>query len=309
MKTIKLPYETDYNIQDLMRQYTIMVKSCLNKLKNDLNEKEIRLYIKSLNNIDDLDTRFIENALVDAKTLLIKDDKIIFRRSNFLKRSKNKIDKEIFKQNKYLPVVNYGEKSKKGNRKFKIDIEENKIIFKLKKDKHIDIFLPKLKKNYHKKLLQLQDLMEDSQIKVSFKIDQKHIYISYEEPKIESIPFKDNRILGLDLNPNNIGYSVLEFSGNEYKIIEKGYINLYKLNKLDLNKKKYASVEVARRGYLFHKKYIKNSFYPKFNLKLELNDWRKLYLKLKTLDLKYRVPFEESVFTVKCNKNILFYIT
>ena len=59
MKTIKLPYNSNYNIIDLMRQYTILVKSCYNRLLDGKNDKDIRIHIKSLNNINDLDSRFV----------------------------------------------------------------------------------------------------------------------------------------------------------------------------------------------------------------------------------------------------------
>jgi len=409
MKTIKLPYISSYNFIDLMRQYTIMIKSCYNKIIDNVNDKDIRLHIKSLKNIDDLDTRFIENALLDAKSLQ-KDNKIIFNRNNFFKRLNDKIDKNTFKNNKYLPLVNYGEKSCKGNRKFKLDLDNNKIIFKLNKNEHIDIFLPSLKQNYFKELYKIQELMEQNEIKVSFKLDQKHIYISYEPLKNEIINLKDNRILGLDLNPNNIGISILEFyKNNDFKIIYKSNISLFNNNKLEKNKKNYniimiskqiiqlmksynvkniavedlymkskqhgkgrwynklcnndwnrnlfinnlkkrcnvfgmnivdvhpaytsiignlryeyfdpinASIEVGRRGYLFNKMFIKNSFYPEFSLKNQWNQWKKenglltedwkdFYKQIKTLEMKYRVPIEGLVYKKECIKRIDFSI-
>jgi IS605 OrfB family transposase len=409
MITIKLPYKTDYNIIDLMRQYTILVKSCYNRILDGKDDKEIRIYVKTLKNINDLDSRFVENALLDAKSIQ-KDNKVIFNRTNFFKRSKNKIDKDTFKEDKYLPIVNYGELKRKGNRKFKIDIDNNKIIFKLNRNNHIDLFLPKLKINYQKELFKIQSLMFENKLKVSFKLDKKYVYISYEEIKNEVYNLKDDRVLGLDLNPNNIGISILEFSkDNNFKIIYKSNISLFKNNKLNKNKKDYniimiskqitkimlafnvknisiedltmmtkqhnkgkkynkmcnndwnrnlfinnikkrckifginiyevhpaytsiignlkyeyfdpinASIEVARRGYLFNKLFIKNSFYPEFKLKDQWNRWKEdidlffegwkdFYKYLKTLDMKYRVPIEGLVYKEECIKGIGFSI-
>ena len=409
MITIKLPYKSDYNFIDLMRQYTILVKSCYKKIICGLNDKDVRLYIKTLHNIFNLDSRFVENALIDAKALH-KENKIIFNRNNFIKRSKNQISKEEFRLNKYLPLVNYGELNQKGNRKFKIDMDNNKIIFKLNRNEHIDIILPKLKINYEKKLIELQSLMEKNLHKVSFKIDTKFIYISYDEIKKDLFSLKNNRILGLDLNPNNIGISILEFNNNnEFKILYKSNISLYKNNKLDKEKKDYniimiskqisklllawnvkniaiedltmkskqhnkgkkfnklvnndwnrnlfinnlkkrcncmninimnvhpaytsiignliyeyfdpinASIEVARRGYLFNKMFIKSSFYPEFKMKNQWNQWKKeiglyfegwkdFYKHIKTLELKYRVPIEGLVYKKECIKGIEFSI-
>ena len=245
MKTIKLPYKSDYDFNNLCRQYTINVKSCYNRLLDGLNDKEIRQYIKTLNNINDLDSRFVENALLDAKSIQ-KENKVIFNKINFIKRTKNKITKDIFKQNKYLPLVNYGETKQKGNRKFQLDILNNKIIFKLSRNTHIDIFLPKLKQNYLRELFKVEELMKENKLKVSFKIDNKHIYISYDPLKQETnVNLMDNRIMGLDLNPNNIGISILEFNGSDYKIIHKSSINLFENNKLHKNKKDYNIIMIS----------------------------------------------------------------
>lgn len=121
-----------------MRQYTILVKSYYNRLLKGYSDKEIRLYLKSLNNINDLDSRFIENAIIDSKAIQ-KENKVIFNRFNFIKRLKDKISKDEFKENKYLPIVNYDETQQHGNRKFKLDLDNNKIIFKLNNNVSIKI--------------------------------------------------------------------------------------------------------------------------------------------------------------------------
>jgi IS605 OrfB family transposase len=407
MKTIKLPFKTDNPefLIDLQRQYTILLKSGYNRLLEGMADKEIRLYLKNLDGVKDLDSRFIENVILDIKGFQ-RENKMIFRRKNFNKRSKDKISKEEFKRDKYLPIVNYGEKSVKGNRKFKIDLFSNKIIFKLNRNKHIDLILPSLKNNLNKELFKIQELMENNKISISFKIDKNQIYISYDPPVEQEIILKDNRILGIDLNPNWLGLSILEFNGYNYEVIHKSSIDLTKINKFKTNKKNYeliivskqivnlmksfnvgnisiedlsivsknhnkgrrlnkllngwnrnllvnnlikrckiegikvynpnaayssiignlqhsefdpvnASIEIARRGYLFCKMFIKEKFYPKFELKEKWNQWKEetclffegwidFYKHLKTLKMKYRVPIEQVGFTKKCIKRIDF---
>jgi len=281
MITIKLPYKSEYNITDLMRQYTILVKSCYNKLLKGFNEKDIRLYLKSLNNIQDLDSRFIENAIIDSKAIQ-KDNKVIFNRFNFIKRSKNKISKNEFKENKYLPIVNYGEIQQHGNRKFKLDMNNNKIIFKLNKKNHIDINLPKLKANYKRELQKIQSSMELNELKVSFKLDNKYIYISYEPIKYDNtLQLKDNRIMGLDLNPNNIGISILEFKNNNYNIIHTCFIDLFENNKLHKNKKDYNVIMISKQIIQLMKSYhIKNISIEDLNIKTKNYNKGKKYNKL-----------------------------
>ena len=76
MITIKLPYKSKYNFVDLQRQYSILVKSCYNRLLDKFTDKDIRLYCKTLNNVSDLDSRFVENAILDAKSIQ-KENKVI----------------------------------------------------------------------------------------------------------------------------------------------------------------------------------------------------------------------------------------
>ena len=249
MKTIKLPYISTESLIDLQRQYTCLVKIAYNRLLDNLNDKDIRQILNNLNNVKDLDSRFTENAILDAKGFQ-KENKLIFRRLNFVKRFKNKITSEQFKENKYLPLVNYGEKANKGNRKFCLKMEENKVIFKLNRNKHIDLNLPSLKPNLYNELINLQELMELNKLSVSFKIDKNNLFISYEPPIKETIinDLMDKRILGIDLNPNYIGLSILEFNTKQdYRIIYKSYINLTEINQFKTNKKKYEIIMVSKQ--------------------------------------------------------------
>ena len=77
--------------------------------------------------------------------------------------------------------------------------------------------------------------MTNKQSPVSFRIKNDNLYIIYDETVIESFKkfkeLKSNRILGIDINPNYIGLSVLEFNENdEFKIIHKRVYDLSNLN-------------------------------------------------------------------------------
>lgn len=96
-----------------------------------------------------------------------------------------------------------------GNRMFDLDIPNQKIIFKLNRKNHIEINLPKIRKNWKNKLLQLQTRAEFKEQPFQIKIDSDFIYISFED-KNEKIYLKNNRYLGIDLNPSNIGISIIE---------------------------------------------------------------------------------------------------
>ena len=105
-----------------------------------------------------------------------------------------------------------GEELKQGNRSFKLDIiENNQVIFKLSKNKHIELKLPNLRNNIKKELFKLQQLNEIKQNQKGYTwFGLCNIYISFEEFKQEPIKLNENRYLGIDLNLDTIGISVLE---------------------------------------------------------------------------------------------------
>lgn len=79
---------------------------------------------------------------------------------------------------------------------------------------------------------------------VSFRVKGDNLYISYDESIVESYKYfkdlKQNRILGIDLNPNYIGLSILEFqSDNSFKVLYKRVFDLSELNEQSTNKIKY----------------------------------------------------------------------
>ena len=123
-----------------------------------------------------------------------------------------------------------------GNRLFKIDIINQQIIYKRSRNEHIIL---KIKENLSSKRLKLLEslylTMENKVSPVSFRIKNDNLYISYDESVVESYRkfkcLKQNRILGIDLNPNHIGLSILEFNKqNEFKVIHKGVFGISELN-------------------------------------------------------------------------------
>ena len=236
MITIKLPYETSeenlLKIQLLRRQYSSVLRSAYNSFNKGLKQKEVRDKVKELNNIENLNSWFVQNAIIDAQGLKkrFKDQKVIFGgKKNFNLRLEGKISKEQYKEKRLSPLNVQGEELKKGNRSFKLDlIENNQIIFKVSKKEHLTLKLPKLRKNYRNQLFNLEQLNEVKQ-KVkgqtySVRLTDKFIYISFEQPK-EKVNLIETRHLGIDLNPNHIGISIKD----EDKVI---FVKQYDLSQL-----------------------------------------------------------------------------
>jgi len=95
-------------------------------------------------------------------------------------------------------------------------------------------------------------MMSEKKIPVTFRLKKNKIYISYDESIVEKEKqFKglfQNRILGIDLNPNYFGISILEFNKQDnFKIIYKEVIDLTELQKKSKNKVHFELYEINHR--------------------------------------------------------------
>lgn len=232
MKTIKLPYKADSKelIDKIQRQATSMFNLAYNRLHEGRSEKEIRFLSKSYNNIELLDSWLIQCSIRKAKALYEKDNeknqKSIFGgKYNFRQRSYNLLTKEQYKEKRLHPICSQGEKLQKGNRKLKLCLENNQIIFKLNNKNHINLNLPKLHKKLRRELINIQTLCEQKQITLSCELTKDYIYLIYEQPKSN---YKgSSRIVGsVDLNPNYIGFSICKFTNERQEILFKEVIDL-----------------------------------------------------------------------------------
>jgi IS605 OrfB family transposase len=194
------------------------------------------------------------------KIHLIHLKHIIFgNRKNYKRYIQNKINKQQYKENKLIPITIHCEAKKFKNRLFDLDIIQNNcIIFKTGRynQKPILIQLPKLRNNIKKQLYKLESLSDEKELSYSVKLTKTNITLIFDENKIDEYKIKnlkENRILGIDLNPLNIGFSILDFNKeNNFEIIHKELIdfksfNNYK-NKTGIinNKKKFETIEIVK---------------------------------------------------------------
>ena len=265
MKTIKLPIvysnKDDLNIiSEYTRLQNNVIRIAYNRFREGLSEKEIRLFLKTMNLNSEsivIDSWFIQSGIYKAKEMYSKDHesfkssgnfpkRIFGSKNNLIKRSKNLIDKETYKNNRSLPLLIIGEAPKKGNRKFNftnLSIIEFKPFLKCK----ISISLPKLRNNYKKDLSLLIKFSNRNQLPYQIQLSKNFIWITFDENKLHELEKEENnsikstnciknRYCGIDLNPNYIGFSVKD----EDKIIYTELISLKNLtgknasfNKLD----------------------------------------------------------------------------
>ena len=261
MQVLKIKYHADNKslniIRNYMRQYSSVQHFVYNRIQECKSQKDIKQQIKLLNNVNLLDSWFIQCSFYDIP----KVDKVIFGgKKNYFDRLKNNISKEQFKQKRLSAIYSIGEivnKSVKGNRKFHIEQDLENIIFKPNKSTKINLKLIGL--NKRKQILsKLYQKQERKEIKIAYKLDLEYIYIIFEETDIYNYETKfiKNRVLALDLNPNYIGWSIVDWkSESEFNVIKSGVYSIKALNDKDFNlKNKGYSSESGERKYISDKR-------------------------------------------------------
>ena len=261
MQVLKIKYHTDNEsldiIQDYMKQYSSVQHFVYNRINEGKSQKDIKQQIKTLNNVDLLDSWFIQCSFYDIP----KVNKVIFGgKKNYFQRLKNNISKEQFKLKRLSSIYSIGEvvnKSVKGNRKFHIEQDLENITFKPNRKLNINLQLIGL--NKRKQILsKLYQKQERKEIKIAYKLDLEYIYIIFEENDVYNYETKfiKNRVLSLDLNPNYIGWSIVDWkSESEFDVIKSGVYSIKKLNDKDFNlKNKGYNSNSKERKYISDKR-------------------------------------------------------
>ena len=233
MKTVKLTISNNVDVLDDMRVFSSIVRVAFNRYQDGLGEKEVRAYCNSM---FDQNSWFVQSAIKEAAALykLNGEKRILFGGKNNLHQYlKGLIDKATFKYRRMFPVGIQGEKLRKGNRLFDFDLDNQRLIYKPSKDRHVEIqFLP-MKKKIANELAKVQELAEQNKITVSVKLSEKYVWLTYDESLIYDARFKklkSKRVIGIDMNPNYIGLSVIEFDKHdEFNVLHKQVFDLSKL--------------------------------------------------------------------------------
>ena len=193
------------------------------------------------------------------KKSILNELKLIFGgKENYRLRQENKISKEEFKQNRLSPLSSIGERWHKGNRKFNINSDLS-ITFKPSKVIHFNFKLI-YGQNQEHYLKSLYELSLTNSISISYKLDKDYIYITFDETKLANKSEKvkiQNRVLGIDMNPNYIGWSIVDWkSSSDFEVVESGVYSFKKFSDLykQLNQLKNVSSDDPRRIKLSNKR-------------------------------------------------------
>ena len=256
--TIKIPVE--YNstedrmlISDLQRQQTHIIHSAFKKYKKGLPVK-----INSFDNYNDID-------LLDSwmKQSAVYEGKAIYETEKELQKSSEKkirtcfggkslmndyragkISKDEMKAGRLAPFVcigtaDSGSTRLYGNRKFRLldDLSGIRILMPGKKWIQVK-FSAKSAKNYLKIIRLLYGHQVAGDMPITYKIDANYVYITYSVEKlyknvrVENRPKQiQDRVLAIDLNPNYVGWSVVDWkSHGDFHIVESNTITIKDLN-------------------------------------------------------------------------------
>lgn len=268
--TLKIKYITNNHdrIIELIKNYNSIFGLVYNYIfsNNSASTKDVMNYLKNKNNLE-LDTHFRNSAIYDVKPEISKnkDHKIIFGgKKLFLQRLNNAVTSKEYKLKKLRPLCMVGVASNKCNGKFQI-ISENEVLFKPSRKEHFILSLESVGRNYKKYLNLLIKAQSANAMPITYKLGIDYIHISFESSKILEFKQQTNkitdRVFAIDLNPNYVGYSVVDWkSSDDYKVVGSGLFSIKELNDYEhnlhldsdnpikkklTNKRKYEVVKIA----------------------------------------------------------------
>ena len=256
MKTIKLKIMNSIDLNYELRTYNSVVHFAYNRFHDDtsVKEKDVRSQVNQLFK-GKLNSWLLQCAIKEGKAIQERNNskKVIFGGKSLYKRYLRKlIDKEEFIKQRQLPISSQGEMLRKGNRMFDFHLDNQSLVFKISKKKHIDIQLGHIHRKLQKELNKLNELCYDKKATVSIRLNNEYIWITYDEKLLcDSMKFnglKDNRVMGLDMNPNYIGLSVIEFDKeDDFKILYKQVFDLKELTDktASKNKRQYEIIKIC----------------------------------------------------------------
>lgn len=285
--TLKIKYscksdEDSLIIQNYIKNYNNALRFTYNRKVDNpsITDVELNILQKGMNNVF-LGCWFLSSARAEVKEMLksidelnkINDEEhqvdkkhIIFgSKKLFIDRCKGLVSREEYLVERQHPLYSVGECEQKGNRHFRI-ISDNVIIFQPNRKTHIELCAGSINKKHKSYISKLIELQNSKLIPITYKLDTNYVYITFDLNHIKEYkeykPIK-NRVFAIDMNPNYIGYSVVDWKDEtNYNVISSGVFSLKPLNdkrnslhisssddkhSYFANKRKYEVIEIAHQ--------------------------------------------------------------
>jgi len=241
MITLKIRYTVQESFKDTIsnyqRQYNNLLHLFYNRLKEGISETACKHL--EFNNLELMNSWFRQSCVKDASYLIkdSKDEVILFGgKKLFEQRFRKNISKEDFKEKKLVPFTSTGEGRCKGNRLFRLVESLDRVIFQPKSGTKISLNLIGVGKNRVSILRKLYRHQLSCDLPITYKLDKQYVYISFDEIILQEELVKpiENRVMSIDMNPNYMGYSILDWKDSEkFEIVKTGIISLKSLNDYD----------------------------------------------------------------------------
>ena len=264
IRTIKIPYScSDLNYwaeyAQLNREQANITRFAFNRFKEGLKEKDIRLLLKSLNNITQ-DTWFQQSAIRAASDLYDacvkrKQTKVQFGKNSFSDYKNNKITKKDLQEVRTFGISSIGEAPQKGNRKFNfVSLTEIQFKPQVKTKYKLSINPSKNQKQYIKAII---DLSNAKAAPITVRLTKTHLHLSFDVQSMQDKNYKPkaNRVMGIDMNPNRFAYVIKDqnrlLKSESFDLMElrlhtrKGFSSDSKEKKYLNNKKRHEIIELA----------------------------------------------------------------
>ena len=253
MITLKLKYRLkDEQDMSLIRDYQRQYSSCLHFLYNrisdnpSITEKELRLLYDSINNCSLINKWLFQCTIKEARQIYNSQGaKVIFGgKTSYFKRNNLAITNEEYKAKRISPIYSIGEGGKLGNRMFRLK-PDNMLTFQPNRLCHIDLELIGLRKHRQTIISKLTELANQKKVTITYKLSNEYVWISYDEKLVSSIETNKikNRVFAIDMNPNYIGWSIVDWkSSSIFRTVKEGVISIKELNDYD-NKQKINSTK------------------------------------------------------------------
>ncbi len=280
-------YLSELNIKSSkFREYLIKEVEVF-KQKYETNQSKL------VEKINKLEIGIIDKKTFNKLTFLkrsLKSNICFGGRTNLEKRRKNLITNKQWRELRRYPMCFYGETASKGNRFFDLkNISKGEITFKLNKNTHVPIKISN--KKHRKDLIKLEELSNNKQIPITIRLSNDKLWISFDECILNNTYFdykkhqkdkpkglsqeenrkywrskhqeheeflkigKLDRYISIDVNPNEIGFSI---SDDKMNILDKGCYRIE--GKVSENKRKFEYSQIIKE--LFNKiKHYKVSYF------------------------------------------------
>ncbi|WP_315921972.1 hypothetical protein [Mesorhizobium sp. SP-1A] len=246
MQTISIPYRCSAEDRDFIvavrRVYSAAVRTGYANAERDgksLKEKELREFVKARFAGGIVDAWVMHCATLEARDLrkIVPDGSMLFGgRKDFERRIKGLIDKAEWKNKRLRPFCSRGDKIYAGNRHFKLSEDGLSCTFSMMMPRVagqkmqwrvVKLDLAHMHGNAGEIVRQAAKLAAEKKINITFRIDDQKLHVTIDPEDLPDHPERrqpikavPGRALGVDLNPNFVGLSVVQNVDDPTKLSE-----------------------------------------------------------------------------------------